>query len=102
MSSADEPVGRALLAAGTAHYSWDKFAPLGQVPGALAAVVETLTRLGYARVAADPGYLLDPTRDELRLALIAAAGAADIVVAYYTGHGFHPGRDDYYLVNRQS
>jgi hypothetical protein len=111
MSSAESPArstadgglagGRALLAAGTATYGWTRFAPLDQVPRALAAVVETLTGLGYAAVAADPGYQLDPTVDDLRVAVRAAAAAADVVVVYYTGHGFHPERDVYYLVNHQ-
>jgi len=93
---------RALLAAGTASYEWSDFGNLSMVPTSLRAIVGTLTDLGFASVAGSPGYSIDPTPGELRSAVRQAAATAPVVVFYYTGHGVHPERDSYYLVNRKS
>jgi WD40 repeat protein len=102
MSSPEGPAHAVLLAAGTATYKSAMFEALDQVPQALAAVVETFTELGYAAVAADPGYCLNPKPDDLRAAVYQAAVAGGVVVFYYTGHGARYTRDDYYLVSSQS
>jgi WD40 repeat protein len=104
MSSADRPgpVDHALLAVGTATYDCPDFEPLDKVPEALRGVVDTLTGLGFSIVAETPGYDIDPTADDLSLAVQRAAAAAPVVVVYYTGHGAHPERDTYYLVTKQS
>lgn len=103
MSHSADPsgtTGRALLAAGTATY--DHFEALDKVPVALHSVVSTLTKMGFTTVAAAPGYSLDPEPGDLRAAVRRAGRTASVVVVYYTGHGAHPERDRYYLVNRRS
>ena len=104
MSSADRPgpADHVLLAAGTAAYDWHDFEALDKIPGALRDVVETLTGLGFSAVAQSPGYVVDPTVDDLWAAVEGAAAAAPVVVVYYTGHGAHLERDTYYLVTKQS
>jgi WD40 repeat protein len=91
-----------LLAAGTKTYRHgadfaEPLADLDGIPEALGWVVETLTDLGYQPAGADR-YLLDPSLQRLRQAVRAAAGAAPVVIVYYTGHGMKPDRSLYYLV----
>jgi AAA ATPase domain len=96
------PAARALVAAGTASYDSADFAALGKVPDSLAAVVATLTGLGFGTVGGAPGYHLDPVLSDLRAAVRQAAASSPVVVVYYTGHGAHPELDTYYLVGRAS
>ena len=65
--------------------------------------METLTGLGYqAEPAGAHQYLLDPSLQQLREAVRAAARAAPVVVIYYTGHGLQPEGDPYYLVTTET
>ena len=104
MSSADRsgPAERALLAAGTASYDSSAFPALEKVPVALRTVVGALKQFGFTTVARSPGYRLDPAPASLRNAVREAAGAAPVVVVYYTGHGAELERGTYYLVSKKS
>jgi WD40 repeat protein len=104
MPSANKPASadRTLLAAGTASYDCPDFPALDKVPDALRDVVEALKGLGFTTVARPPGYRLDPALRSLRSAVRKAAGAAPVVVVYYTGHGADLERSTYYLVSKKS
>jgi hypothetical protein len=108
MNTAAGGKGRVLLAAGTKTYQHgadfaEPLANLDGVPDALGWVVETLTDLGYSsEVAGARGYLLDPSLQEVKDAVRAAAGSAPVVVVYYTGHGLMPERSSYYLVTAEA
>jgi WD domain, G-beta repeat len=102
VSSAAGGGGRVLLAAGTKTYRHGAdfgLENLERVPEALGWVVEALSGLGYEpQPTGARKYLLDPSLPELKAAVRAAAGAAPVVVVYYTGHGLKPDRRPYYLV----
>ena len=108
MSSAAGGGGRVLLAAGTKTYRHgsdfaEPLANLDGVPEALGWVVETLTGLGYQRPpTGSRKYLLNPTLPRLRQAVRVAAGAAPVVVVYYTGHGMKREEDLYYLITTET
>src|SRR5258708_1818197 len=103
MSSASSPGPEpALLAAGTEHYKAPEFPRLDKVPDSLRTVVEVLKDFGFSAVAKEPGYALDPARASLRAAVRRAAGAAPVVVVYYTGHGADVESGTYYLVGKSS
>jgi hypothetical protein len=102
VTSAAEGEGWVVLAAGTQTYRHGADFPntledLDRVPEALGWVVETLAGLGYQPAGADR-YLLNPSLQQLRQAVRAAAGSAPVVVVYYIGHGMKPDRSPYYLV----
>ena len=101
-SASSQPASRAVLAAGTAAYDSAHFPALGRVPGSLSSVVAALSALGFATVAADPGYCLDLSVSDLRSTLRGAASTAPVVVVYYTGHGTFLELDGFYLVGRAS
>ncbi|NUK32249.1 hypothetical protein HRW12_00355 [Streptomyces lunaelactis] len=92
----------ALLAAGTANYTSDDWDTLNKVPYSLKTVVSALKGLGIAPEGTDTGYRIDPELDDLRNAVREAAGAAPVVIVYYTGHGYRPERHRYYLIVRES
>jgi WD40 repeat protein len=102
MNSVASGDGLALLAAGTKTYRHGKdlnVADLDRVPDALRWVVETLTGLGYeSTVEGVDSYLLNPSLQQLRAAVRAAAGSAPVVVVYYTGHGMKPEHSPYLLL----
>jgi WD40 repeat protein len=98
----DGNVTRVLLAAGTATYKTTKYEDLDGVPQALARMVSTLTGIGVHPLVPGAGYLLDPSADALKEALIRVAGAGDVVIVYYTGHGEKPDQGSYYLVTSES
>jgi WD40 repeat protein len=101
-SDSEHAVGRALLAAGTAHYDHPSYGRLEDVPESLQTMVEVLAAAGFKTVAAHPGYLLDPERDALRAAVRQAASSAPAVVVYYTGHGADLSGGSFYLVSKDS
>ena len=112
MSSPDPPGNRErlLLAVGTKTYQHGSDFPdgglgnLDAVPQELQAVANILTELGYTH----PGsgsqeYLLNPSLQQLKDAIRAAANSgAPVVVIYYTGHGLKPERGPFYLVTTES
>ncbi len=108
MTQGPTSVARVLLAAGTKTYRHgadfeNELKDLDRVPDALRCVVESLKGLGYqSRLTDGVEYLLDPTTQQLREAVRAAASAAPVVVIYYTGHGVQPERRPYYLVTTET
>ena len=97
-----------MLAAGTQTYRHgadfeERLEDLDRVPDALLWVVETLTGIGYhSEPAGDHKYLLNPSLQQLREAVRAAAGVAPVVVIYYTGHGLQPEGHPYYLITTET
>jgi len=95
---------RVLLAAGTKTYRHgadfaDPLASLDKVPQSLGWVAQALADLGYTpAVTGAQKYLINPSLRRLKDEVRAAAGAARVVVLYYTGHGVKPERSPYYLL----
>src|SRR5262245_47543524 len=86
-SAPDGPARRVAMLAGTSHYDHpDEWEELDQAETALATVADCLERLGY-RPATTASYLLNPTKDELGSFFRSTPADAEVVVAYYTGHG---------------
>ncbi|WP_372352573.1 caspase family protein [Streptomyces sp. KL116D] len=97
-----DPPRRLLVVAGTARYDEEALPDLPCVESDLATVTEALRTLGYPRAE----RLLDPTAQELRKELAVwarecEAGADDVLVLYYTGHGERDDRQ-HYLMCRDS
>ena len=96
----DESCGRVAILAGTGRYDHpDEWRELDQIETALTTVADCLEGLGY-RPAAAGGYLLNPTKDELSNRFRSTPADAEVVIAYYTGHGHVDGL--HYLVARNS
>ena len=102
------PTRRVLLAVGTKTYRHgadfaEPLADLDRVPDSLRMMVEALTALGYApELEAARGYLLNPSMQQLRDAIRAAAESASVLVVYLTGHGIKPDGSLYYLLTEES
>jgi WD40 repeat protein len=91
---------RAAIVAGTGQYEHaDEWTELNQVMSALDAVADCLHSFDYVLVGA-ARYSLNPTDKELVRLLRSSPVDADVVIAYYTGHG-HVDRL-HYLVTRNS
>ena len=91
---------RVAILAGTGRYDHpDEWEELGQVETALTTVANCVNGLGYHPAGA-ASYELNPTRDALRALLSSTPVDAEVVIAYYTGHGHIDGL--HYLVARDS
>ena len=91
---------RAAIVAGTGQYDHaDEWTELNQVKPALDAVADSLQSFDYVLVGA-ARYSLNPTKEELVRLLRSSPVDADVVIAYYTGHGHVDGL--HYLVTRNS
>ena len=96
----DGPARRVALLAGTGRYDHrDQWGELDQAETALATVADCLEGLGY-HPAETARYLLNPTKDELGSFFRSTPASAEVVIAYYTGHGHVDGL--HYLVARNS
>jgi len=87
------PLNRYLIAAGTEHYRGG-FSRLEEVPAELDKVVGTFKRFGYVEQLTD--LRSDPEANEFQVAVEKFLRAPtrtsdDVVVIYYTGHGFTEG-----------
>jgi WD40 repeat protein len=91
---------RVAILAGTGRYDHpDEWDELDQIETALDTVAGCLDGLGY-RPAKTASYLLNPTKDELGNLFHSTPADAEVVIAYYTGHGHVDGL--HYLVTRDS
>jgi hypothetical protein len=109
MNSAAGGEGRVLVAVGTRTYRYgadfkERLENLDRVPDALRWVMETLTGLGYesSKPTGAHKYLLNPSLQQLREAVRAAAGSGPVVLVYYTGHGLKREEDPYYLITTET
>jgi WD40 repeat protein len=88
------------MLAGTGRYDHpDEWDELDQAETALATVADCLEGLGY-HSAKTASYLLNPSKDELGSFFRSTPADAEVVLAYYTGHGHVDGL--HYLVARNS
>jgi hypothetical protein len=103
-SPTDDRPRRILFAAGTARYdSMDEESQLPSVEEDLNRITKVFRELGYASFG-DP-YLLNPTAQELRIALTACFSGLDrrpddLIAVYYSGQGTVGHR--HYLMTRDS
>lgn len=91
---------RVALVAGTGRYDFaDEWKELDEMKKALRLIVGSLKPMEYVPVGRN-SYARDPTTGELTRLLTSTPPDADVVVAYYAGHGHVDGL--HYLVARNS